>query len=248
LYVKSAQLGVAVDVDSGASTPLLAGFVGGQANAGLYGNGNLSAPVVFSTWGAIPGPPASSDTSVGIASGFNATAGTLNLQLDSVTGGVASLNQTITGAAYSIASNGRATLSYGLGGKMHNFVLYLDAVNDGYILENASNVAYGFFEAQAPGPFVNSSINGMFAAGTWFTPVSTSPNTAAEITLNNGAVSGPLTGLYSVDPSGSGRGTATVSSPVFGSNDLVFYIIGPGSIEMMGSDNVTADAIAFLHF
>ena len=248
LYVRSAQLGVAVDVDSGGSSPLLAGFIGGQANAGLYANGNLSGPVVFSTWGAIPGPPASSDTSVGIASGFNATTGTFNLQLDSVTGGVASLNQTVTGATYSIASNGRATVSYTVGAKTHNFVLYLDATNDGYILENSSNVAYGFFEVQAPGPFVNSSINGTFATGTWFPPVSTSPNTAAQITLNSGIVSGPITGSYNVDASGSGRGTATLSSPVLGSSDVVFYIIGPGSIEVMGSDNVTDDTIAFLHF
>jgi hypothetical protein len=246
LYVKSAQLGVAVDVDSGASSPLLAGFIGGQANAGLYNNGNLSAPVVFSTWGASPGPAASSDTSVGIASGFNATAGTFNLQLDAITNGVASLNQTVTGATYSIASNGRGTVSYFLGGKTRNFLLYLDGFNDGYILDESGNVGFGFFEAQAPGPFNASTIDGVFSSGTWFSPVPASPNTAAQITLNNGSISGgPLTGTYNVDP--SGRGTASVNLPLFGGDNLVFYIIGPGSVQVMGSDNVTGDAIGFLH-
>jgi hypothetical protein len=250
IYVPSNQVGFAVDADSAGSTPLLAGFVGAQAYAGAYNNGNLGAPVVFSTWGAAPGPPASSDTSIGLASGFNSGAGTFNMEVDSVSGGVASLNQSIAGVTYSIATNGRGTMSYTAGGKTHNFVLYLDSFNDGYILESSSDVGFGFFEAQGNGPFDNSSINGTFAAGAWFTPVSTSPNTVAQITLNNGTISattaaGALTGTYSV--SSSGRGTATVNLPAFGSNDLVFYIIGQRSIEVMGVDNVTDDAIAFLH-
>jgi hypothetical protein len=68
------------------------------------------------------GSPASSDTSVGIASGFNSGPGTFNLQLDSVAGGVVSLNRTINGATYAIASNGRATISYTSGAKTHNLI------------------------------------------------------------------------------------------------------------------------------
>ena len=244
-YVVSSQLGFAVDVDSGASSPLLAGFVNVQNSPGTYSAGFLNAPVVFSTWGALPGPPVSSDTSLGLASGFNSGAGTFNIQLDSVAGGVASLNQTILGATYSVASNGRATMSYPSGGKTLNFVLYLDAMNDGYILQNSGSVAFGFFEARANGPFDNSPINGTFAGGTWFPPVSTSPNNAATITLNNGTISGPVTGTYSVDP--SGRGTGAVDLPVFGSDHVVFYIVGPNNFYLMGSDAVTGDTIGFLH-
>jgi hypothetical protein len=250
LYVVSSQQGFAVDADSSASSPLLAGFINVQNSPGTYSNGFLNAPVALSTWGVLPGSPASSVTSIGLASAFISGAGTLNLQLDAVVGGVASLNQTINGATYSIASNGRATMSYTLGGKAHNLVLYLDDQNDGYILENSGNVAFGFFEAQSNGPFDNSSINGTFAGGTWFSPLPTSPNTAAIITLNNGNISastaaGTLSGTYNVNS--SGRGTATVNLPAFGSTDLVFYIIGPKSVEIMGSDGVTDDAITFLH-
>jgi hypothetical protein len=49
-----------------------------------------------------------------------------------------------------------------------------------------------------------------------------------------------------VDPSGLGRGTANVN-PGFGSNNLVFYIVGPNALEIMGSAAVTSDAIAFMN-
>ena len=245
LYVISSQLGFAVDVDSGGSSPLLAGFVNVQNSPGTYSNGFLNAPVVFSTWGTIPGTAASSDTSLGIASGFSSAAGTFNLQIDSVAGGVASLNQTINGATYAIASNGRATVSYTFGAKTHDSVLYLDGRNDGYILDSSGSVGFGFFEAQAMGPFTNSSINGTFVGGSWFPPVSTSPNGVAAITLNNGVISGAVTGTYTVDS--FGRGTGTVDLPIFGGNDVVFYIVGPNNFYVMGSDAVTDDTIGFLH-
>lgn len=245
LYVITSSAGFGVDADSGGSSPLLAGFVGVQANPGLYSNANLSAPVIFSTWGA-SSAPATSATSIGIASGFNSGAGTFNLQLDSVSNGVASLNQTITGATYDIASNGRATISYVYGGKIYDSVLYLDNFNDGYILSTSGNtVDFGFFEAQSTGPFSVSSINGTFAGGTWFTPVLTSPNFVGTMTLNNGSISGDVTGSYTVDP--SGRGTAKLNLPVFGSSNVVFYIVAANNFIVMGSDAVTNDAMAFLH-
>jgi len=245
LYVISSQLGFAVDVDSSGSSTLLTGFVNVQNSPGTYRNGFLNAPVVFSTWGAVPGAPASSDTSLGIASGFSSGAGTFNLELDTVAGGVASLNQAIGGATYAVASNGRATVSYTAGAKMHNSVLYLDGMNDGYILDSSASVGFGFFEAQATGPFTNASINGTFLGGTWFPPTSTSPNSAGAITLNSGVISGAATGAYVVSP--DGRGTGTVNLPIFGSNDVVFYIVGPSNFYVMGSDAVANDTIGFLH-
>jgi len=105
---------------------------------------------------------------------------------------------------------------------------------------------FGFFEAQ-----VNSVLgNGTLAGGTWFPPVSGSPNTTVQLAFNNGAITGTssagaLTGNYLVT---AGRGTATLNQPVFGSLGVVFYVIGAGSVEIMGSDSgTTADAIAFLH-
>ena len=62
--------------------------------------------------------------------------------------------------------------------------------------------------------------------------------------LSGGTISGALTGSYSI--SGS-RGTATVDQPVFGSDDLVFYIFGPDGFVVMGSGAVLDDGTAFFH-
>ena len=243
-YVVTSQVAFAVEVDSGISSPLLAGFVSSQTNAGGYANNYLNAPVVFNTWGAIATPPAS-DTSIGLASGFNSAGGTFSLLTDSVSAGIASLNQTVD-ASYQIASTGRGTVSYTTGGKNHSLVLYLDTQNDGYILDDSGSVGFGFFGAQASGPFSNSTLQGTYAGGTWFPPASISPNFTGTVTLNNGSISGDVTGTYNVNPV-SGRGTASVNLPVFGSNNVVFYIVAPNNFMIMGSDPVSDDTIGFLH-
>jgi hypothetical protein len=249
IYVSGAGAGFAGNADPSASAPRLAGIVNTQANAGMFNNGNLSAPILLSIWGASPAPGSMSDTSVGIASGFNAGAGTFNLLLDQVAAGVAALNQTINGVTYSIAANGRGTAAYTSGGKAHSVVMYLDDFNDGYILDTGSNVGFGFFEAQSAGPFTDASMQGgAFNAGTWFSPVASSPNTVGQLTFSNAlAVSGAATGTYAVDASGSGRGTAALTTAIFGSNNVVFYIGAPNFVIAMGSDAVANDAISFMN-
>ncbi|HEV8018629.1 MAG TPA: hypothetical protein VGP32_08745 [Steroidobacteraceae bacterium] len=249
IYLTGAAAGFVANADPSASAPRLAGVVNGQAGAGLFNNGNLDAPVVLSIWGASSGVSPASDTSVGIASGFNAQSGTFNLLLDQVAGGVASLDQTITGATYSIAANGRAVASYTSGGKAHSVILYLDDFNDGYILDTGPTVGYGFFEAQAAGPFsITSMQGGAFHAGTWFSPVAAAPNTVGQLSFNGDlSVSGATTGTYAVDPAGTGRGTAQLTAPLFGGSNVVFYIGSGSFVVMMGSDAVTTDAISFLN-
>jgi hypothetical protein len=258
IYVNSSGGGFAIGgISPQTVTKGLAGFISPQANAGAYNGGSLNAPLVFSTWGA-PAPlytgasyTTSSDTTLGLASGFNSGAGTFNLQFDQVSGGVANLNQSAT-ATYSVTSNGRATVSYSLGGKTVDYVYYLDGSNDGFILgETGSTAEFGLFQPQAPGPFTTSAINGTFASATILPMVPTSPNLATEITLNDGTLSantpaGALTGTYAVAP--SGRGTASVNLPVFGGRNLVLYVISPGNVAVMGSDNTMSDAITFMHF
>jgi hypothetical protein len=241
-----------------ANTRAVAGIISPQTNAGAYTNGSLNAPLVFSTWGA-PAPlytgasyTTSSDTTLGLASGFNSSAGTFNLQFDNISAGVANLNQAVSGATYSVASNGRTTVSYTLGGNTVNYVYYLDSPNDGFILgESGTAAEFGFFQPQASGPFTTSTINGTFASATFLPMTPASPNVATEITLNNGTLSantpaGALAGTYAVAP--SGRGTASVNLPVLGGNNLVLYVIGPGSVVVMGSDNTMNNAITFMHF
>jgi len=242
-YVITSSSGFAIDIDSAAGTPSLTGFVTSQANAGLYQNNQLNAPVILNTWGVVPGAPISSDTSIGLAFGFDANAGTFNLQLDSVTAGTPNLNQNLSATAYTIASTGRGTMTFTpSGGSAITYVVYLDTMNDGYMLQTSGNVGFGFFQAQTS----VSLDNGIFLAGTLFPLTSGSPDTVDSISLNSGTISGALTGTYSI-PSGSSRGTGTVNQPSFGGNDFVFYIFGPDGFVAMGSDPVQNDAIAFLH-
>ena len=242
-YVITSSSGFAIDIDSAAGTPSLTGFVTSQANAGLYQNNQLNAPVILNTWGVVPGVPISSDTSIGLAFGFDVNAGTFNLQLDSVTAGTPNLNQNLSATAYTIAGTGRGTMTFTpSGGSAITYVVYLDTMNDGYMLQTSENVGFGFFQAQASA----SLDNGTFLAGTLFPLTTGSPDTIDSITLNSGTISGALAGTYSI-PSGSSRGTGTVNQPGFGGNDFVFYIFGPDGFVVMGSDPVQNDAIAFLH-
>jgi hypothetical protein len=256
IYANSSGGGFAIGGIS-QGTKALVGFISPQADAGAYNDGSFNAPLVFSTWGA-PAPlytgasyTASSDTTLGLASGFNSGAGTFNLQFDQVSGGVANLIQN-SAATYSVASNGRTTISYTSGGNTVNYVYYLDSANDGFILGESGKAAeFGFFQPQTSGPFTTATIDGTFSSGTFLPLAPASPNLVTEITLNNGTLSantpaGALTGTYTVAP--SGRGTASVNLPALGGSNLVFYVIGPNSVAVMGSDNTTSDAITFMHF
>lgn len=242
---------------SGEGVGYVAGFISPQSNAGSYTNSSLNAPFVFTTLG-VPPPlccwstnPSSSDTTIGLASGFDSNAGTLNLLFDNVSGGAANLNQTITGATYAVSNNGRATVSDTSGANPLNYVYYLDNANDGYILGLSNAAEFGFFQPQASGPFDTASINSTFASGTLLPETPASPNLVTEVTLNNGNLtastpSGALSGTYSV--AASGRGTASVNLPVFGGTDLVLYVIDPQSVLLMGSDSTASDAITLMHF
>ena len=252
-YTLRSDAAFAIDVDPVGSGAILSGFVDAQLNAGAYGNADLSSPFVFSTWGIVAGTPALSDTRIGVSSAFNTVGGTLNLEMDALVGGVASVDQTVP-VVYSVASSGRGTLSYTLGSQPNNYVAYLYDTNAGFVLQTdtVGSVQFGSFTAQDVVPFDNALIDGTFSGAGWFNPVSTSPNVTAQYTFGNGTIlattpAGAMTGSYNV--SATGRGTGTVSQPVFGSNNIVFYVIGGVSIAVMGADAVAnqGDAISFLN-
>ncbi len=252
-YVLRPEAAFAMDIDPAGAGALLTGFVDEQLNAGGYSNANLGSPFVFSTWGVVPGATPMSDTRIGVSSAFNTSAGTLNLELDALVGGVASTDQTVP-VTYSIANTGRGTLSYTLGATPNNYVVYLYDSNSGFMLQTDASGSgqFGFFEAQDIVPFNNALINGTFSGAAWFNPLSTAPTIAAQYDFADGNISattpgGALTGSYQV--SATGRGTSTLSQPVFGSNGIVFYIVKSDAIAVMGSDALAghADAISYLN-
>ena len=252
-YVLRPEAAFAIDIDPAGSGAVLTGFVDEQLNAGSYSNANLGSPFVFSTWGIVPGATPASDTRIGVSSAFNTVGGTLNLEMDALVGGVASVDQTVP-VTYSVARTGRGTMSYSLGGTPNNYVVYLYDSNAGFTLQTDAmgSVQFGFFEAQDIVPFNNALINGTFSGAGWLNPLTTSPDIAAQYSFANGNISaitaaGALTGSYQV--SASGRGTSTVSQPVFGSENIVFYIVKSDAIAVMGSDGLAGhgDAISYLN-
>jgi hypothetical protein len=251
-YILRSDAGFAIDIDQPGSGAVLAGLVNLQYLANLYTDANLSAPFVFSSWGVVPGSPATSDTSVGVATSVDGK-GSITFEMDAVANGVAQVDQ-IVPATYSIAANGRGTLSFTLGGRAHNYVLYMDNNNDGAWLQSdaAGSVQYGWFEAQTITSFDNTTINGRFAGAGWFNPVVGSPTVAAQYNFSGGNLTaatpdGGLTGSYTI--SATGRGSGTLNLGVFGSNNVVFYVIDNGALTIMGADPVAGkgDAISLLH-
>ena len=231
---------------------MLAGLINTQLNANLYSDANLSAPFVFSTWGVVPGSPATSDTAIGVATALSGN-GTLTFEMDAVARGVAQVDQTVP-VTYSIATNGRGTLSYSLGGKPYNYALYLYDSNAGFMLQTdtAGSVQYGLFEAQTAAGFDNTTVNGIFAGAGWFNPLATSPSVAAQYSFAGGNITavtpgGGLTGTYTI--SATGRGSGSVNQNVFGSGNVVFYVIGTDALTIMGADPVSGqgDAVSLLH-
>ena len=252
-YALRPEAGFAIDIDPVGSGAVLSGFVNAQLSPGRYSNANLGSPFVFSTWGAIAGTPGLSDTRIGVTSAFDAAGGTLNLQMDALIGGVTFADQSVP-ATYDVASNGRGTLSYTLNSTVNNYVLYLYDSNAGFLLQTdaVGSVQFGTFEAQDIVPFNNALVNGTFAGAGWFNPLPSSPDVTGQYSLADGNISattpaGAMTGSYSV--SASGRATGTVSQPVFGSNNIVFYVISSAAVAVMGTDPLTtqADTVSYLH-
>jgi hypothetical protein len=253
IYALRAEAQFAMDVDPVGSGAVLAGFVDQQLNAGHLGNANLGSSFVFSSWGVIPGSPEQSDTRIGVSSAAAPPSGTFNLEMDAVTGATNEVDQTVP-VTYSVATTGRGTMSYTLG-KPYNYVMYLYDSNAGFTLQTdtAGTVQFGFFEAQiANTAFNNTYIDGTFASAGWFNPVPTSPIVAAQYLFNNGNISastaaGALTGSYSV--SASGRGSGTVSLPILGSTNIVFYIVENDSLAVMGADPLAGhgNTINYMH-
>jgi hypothetical protein len=253
------------------STQVLTGqFVWEGAITPAYSSSSISGVNVFAAWGVVPGTPgpppmpASSNTTIGT---FTTSALLLDVNTAGmVNGGGVGLPPPLMGTVNSItvASNGRAVLSVTVGSAIYTYVLYLDVANDGNLLGTTVGglpdvtVSFGFFTGQVPtSSFDNTSIQGNYVAGTFMPVLDTVPNGAAPVTLTptnfsgtifNGTFSsGTTTGTYSFNQT-TGRGTGLASQgTIFQNRNIVFYIIAPFIMIVMGADQgQTADAIGLL--
>jgi hypothetical protein len=178
----------------GASSPAvfsLAGISGTVLPTAVVGLGRLSG-----AWPASPG-----DT-------LN---GTLNVQLDEAIKATNDIDELFPGAAYSVAANGRAVLSFpdAQNTSTRQFVIYLDDISNGYIIENGSSSGNaGQVFAQIPQPYP-STIDGAYIGGSPFQP-SAGPLSLLPQTEMTGGVVGSeyANGQFAID-STTGRGFGT---------------------------------------
>jgi hypothetical protein len=240
------------------ATPLLNGTVvqqqvpaGGFSNASL--NGNLVISLTgHSACGTVSGIPKA-------VAGLLTTdgSGALSLTYDE---NFCSAPNSVTGAAgtYSVASNGRASIT--IGG--YSLVAYLLNANQVFLFVSDSNVLFGVGEPQAAVSFTNSILKGTYA-GYATNPVSfkvavfsgefaadgASPTGNMAGTEDIDAPSGPVSGAafkatYSVASSPTnGRGSMAVTSGTGG--NAIIYMISPSKFVAVSQNDPNPAILEF---
>jgi len=235
------------------------GFTEQQATGLTFSNATLAASYDF----LLEGSP--SDTQGTFAEGAigrvgfdglgNVTGGTQDegTQAEAPVGNYIS-NNTIQGGTYSVAANGRTTVTETTAAGTRNYIYYLVSANRAYVVD-AAGTAMGTVDMQ-PAPPTTATLNGdyAFAGANYLSDVALMVVSNASVVWlyadGNGNVSGfadvvvggdggPSTistmvvfnGTYSVDV--NGRTTVNLSTPV-GVTGYVFYLISNSKSYMLG--------------
>jgi hypothetical protein len=222
------------------STPLLSGVVlQQQSPTGGFSNGSLNGNMVIYLTGLSLCGSGSGVPKAGAGLLTANGSGALSLTWDE---NYCRAPNSFTGApgTYSVASNGRTSMTIGTSG----VVAYLVNLNQALLFSTDTSVLFGFGEPQAAGSFTNSEVKGTYAGfattpATFgvapfsgeFTADGTSPTGSISGTEDIGAGTGPNPGVafnatYSIISSPTnGRGAMTVTSGSGGS--AVVYVISP---------------------
>jgi len=222
------------------STPLLRGTVlQQQGPSGGFSNASLNGSVVIYLSGlsvCSSGTGPAPKVLAGLLTGDGN--GALTLTFDENCGGTP--NSGIgTSGTYSVASNGRTSITVGNGA-----VAYLVSPNQAFLFSTDGSVLSGFGEPQAGVSFANSAVKGAYTGlatnpttfgvavfSGEFTADGASPTGNISGTEDIGTPSGPNPGValnatYTVSSSpANGRGTMTVTSGPGGSS--IVYAISP---------------------
>jgi len=231
---------------------LITGQQGGNClplgQGGSFSNSSLGNSVAAFR-GNKPGKGVTAD--LALLNNFNAGAGTLDVTADINQGGAASSFANVAGT-YAVSSTGHTQVNFTdpNTGKQDTFTLYLDGNGNWYALIPDKSISLGFGEPQAAGPFNNSSIGGTYAFESEFIPEGATAVKSDEMTVDNTKLtltaSNGVSGGYAMDASGSGRGTATMTSGIpFGSKGAVLYVVNANRFVAMGT-TATAPVVVLL--
>ncbi len=246
-YVISANQLKFISTDA---SPVLAGDAFRQQ--GPFSNASVSGPFVLTLAGSIGGGPFVAGAVITSDGAGNITSGTEDLNRN----GAVNQNVSVTGT-YSIAANGRGTLTTNSNIGTANFAAYPST--GGVQLLELDAVATGSATAQPAGPFSTGTINGTYGlnlsgvnlnAATQFDSIAqfTADGTGhlkGTLDLNNsGALSAglALNGTYTL--AANGRGTATLNA-ANNTLNLAFYAAGGSRIVFIEVDNVDPAVGAF---
>ena len=225
------------------SNSRLAGFMTRQN--GSFDNSSLASPGILSSWGVATVAAPKSVLTLARLANANATAGTIDLTLDTEDQADVAFNKPVLGAAYMVRStDGRTTLNYTSGGTARQYALYLDGGANGYLVEHGGVAgSAGFLEAQAALTF-NPTIPGLFVSGTQYAgdvaPISMFPSVRFS-SGNLSTTDSNTMGTYALNPS-TGRGFGTLSITGSGTSVLAFYVVGPNKVIALitGAQNRSA--------
>jgi hypothetical protein len=241
-----------------ANTRLGLGRMEAQSAPAGFTNASLSGGYVVSSRGDTTTSSAGGVNSVGQFSA-DAAGSVTSGSYDTVRDGSPSLNAAITSSgtasAYSVAANGRATLTLNAGGTVVQQTIYLASGSRGFLLvsNDTSRVEDGTLEKQAfaagATSFSGKDFNGQSAfvtggsiAGTPLDRTGTMTSDAngnlgwAELVNSGGTINTPgcLAGTYTVAT--NGRVAVSVTSL---SGNLVFYMISPNEAYLLQGDSST---------
>jgi large repetitive protein len=206
--------------------------------SGTFTNASLSGASVVEINGVNPngGTPVA-DAQLGI---FTASSGNASISLDENRGGTIIPPQ-ISSGTYSVASNGRVTLT-GFGGTPP--IVYLSNSNQGFIVGQDASASSGVIEPQAgPPPYSNLSISGTYLGGT-VTPVQSPVIDSVSFVFGdgNGNINGsentsgpsgpgsnPISATYLVDSTGRAAVTGTPAG--------IMYVVSRKKIVLLPSGN-----------
>jgi hypothetical protein len=249
-----------VSTDSAASSDRLGGLGLSQV-PGAYSSASFTGNGVFKLTG-LDGTTLSNVVAVGLLN-FDGVAKLASGSMFDANNAGQIISQPALSGSYSMAGNGRGTLTLTGAAPMTAFVMYAITKNDAFLLDVASSAALsGMVEPQASTSFGPTSIQGVFVPGTTTTANTKAANVTGLLNMDGvSALTGtqdestPLantpnesvTGTYTVGTNGRGTMNLTITAPSSTTN-RVFYIINNSKFEAIGVDpgDTTSTVIASL--
>jgi hypothetical protein len=201
-----------------------------QQHSSAFSNASLNGVGVIEVTASdvVQGSPVSA-----VLAGLLTTDGQGNGSISADENDGGTMTQLHSSGTYSVAANGRVTLSSSFGANPP--VFYLTDRNQAFVVGADSAVTSGILDAQSSPPFTNLSIIGTYLGGTLTPPLASDTNAVSwgfadgngniNLSLDTSGPSGPgssqLAGTYQVD--GTGRADLTLN----GSPGGVIYIVTP---------------------